>query len=50
MQLVYRLKCIYIWLNMAIYTHICAILAPKRCMKPIHSVFTPRKLVHATLS
>ena len=33
---------------MAIYTHICTILAPKRYAIPIYSAFTARKLVHAT--
>ena len=35
---------------MAIYTYICTILVPKRCMRPIPSAFTPRKLVHTALS
>ena len=35
----------YMWLHMAIYTHICTIWVSERCARPIHSAFTPRKLV-----
>ena len=48
-QVLYVSKYLYIWLNIAIYTHICTILVPKRCATPIHSTFTARKLVRATL-
>ena len=47
-QLVFACKSIYIWLNMAIYTHTCIYLVPKRCVRPLHSTFTPKKLVCAT--
>ena len=30
------------------FAHICTILVNKRCMRPLHSAFTPRKLVHTT--
>ena len=35
---------------MAIYTHTYSMYAPKRCMQWLHSAFTARKLVDATLS
>ena len=39
----------YIWLCIAIYTHIYSIYSPKRCAQYLHNACTPRKLVHATL-
>ena len=33
-QFVYACRFMYIWLYMAIYTHIYNILAPKRCARP----------------
>ena len=50
LKLVYISKCLYIWLYMAIYTHICILLAPKRCMRFIPSMLTPKKLFCATPS
>ena len=49
LKVLYASKYLYIWLHIAIYTHICTILAPKRCKTPIHSTFTARKLVRTTL-
>ena len=49
LQVLYASKCLYIWLYIAIYTHICTLLAPERRTRPIHSTFTARKLVYATL-
>ena len=49
LQVLYASKYLYIWLHIAIYTHICTILAPERRATPIHSTFTAKKLVHATL-
>ena len=50
LQLVYAFKCMYTWLHIAIYTHICSIQMLKRCPRPLYSAFTPRKLVCATPS
>ena len=49
LKVLYASKYLYIWLHIAIYTHICTILAPERHLTPIHSTLTARKLVHITL-
>ena len=38
--------CIYMWLHIAIHTHIYNMYALKRCVKYIPSTFTTRKLVY----
>ena len=50
LKLVDTVKFMYIWLNIAIYTHIYGLNTRKRCAQHLYSAFTPRKLVHATPS
>ena len=40
----------YIWVYMAIYTHIYSIDTSEWCAKQLPSSFTARKLMHATPS
>ena len=48
LQVLYASKYLHVWLHIAIYTHICTILLPERCARPIYSTFTAKKLVCTT--